>query len=46
MIKILLKSFNPRAIKAGERQLELYKRELESMPEFRGTIFNTILDTY
>ncbi|MNE14051.1 hypothetical protein D3C80_1069100 [compost metagenome] len=41
-----LKPFNPRAMKAGQKQLDMYKRELESMPEFKGTIWKTVLDTY
>ncbi|MDI9359020.1 MAG: hypothetical protein QM528_08735, partial [Phycisphaerales bacterium] len=41
-----LKPFNPRSIKAGEKQLQMYKEELESMPQFKGIEFKTVLDTY
>ena len=41
-----LKPFNPRAMKAGNKQLQIYKQELQAMPQFRRTIFNTVLDTY
>jgi hypothetical protein len=41
-----LKPFNPRAMKAGEKQLQLYKTELESLPEYQGISWKTILDTY
>lgn len=41
-----LKPRNPRAIKAGQIQLKIYKIELQSMPEFKGINWKTILDTY
>jgi len=41
-----LKPFNPRAMKAGEKQLQMYKRELQKIPEYRGIEWRTILDTY
>lgn len=41
-----LKPYNPRAMKQGEKQLEMYKKELESMPRFQGWKWKTHLDTY
>jgi len=41
-----LKSFNPRAMKAGQKQLDLYLEELQTMPRFKGLQGKTILDTY
>jgi hypothetical protein len=47
-----LKPFNPRAMKAGEKQLQMYLKELQSpamiqrYPEFKGINWKTILDTY
>ena len=41
-----LKPYNPRAMKQGEKQLEMYKKELESMPRFQGWEWKTHLDTY
>ncbi len=41
-----LKPFNPRAIKAGENQLNIYMKELQSMPQFKGINWKTVLDTY
>jgi len=47
-----LKPFNPRAIKAGQNQLNMYLKELQSpamlqkYPEFRGINWKTVLDTY
>lgn len=41
-----LKPFNPRAMKAGEKQLQMYKTELESMQQFQGIKWKTVLDTY
>jgi hypothetical protein len=47
-----LKPFNPRAMKAGQNQLNMYLREMNSpavlqkYPEFNGVNWKTILDTY
>jgi len=41
-----LKPFNPRAMQQGERQLERYMQELQTMPRFRGINWGTVLDTY
>jgi hypothetical protein len=41
-----LKPFNPRAMKAGQNQLNMYMKELQSMPEFKGINWKTVLDTY
>ncbi len=41
-----LKPNNPRAIKEGIKQLERYKKELESMDRFKGIEWKTVLDTY
>ncbi len=41
-----LKPFNPRAMKAGQNQLNMYIKELQSMPEFKGINWKTVLDTY
>ena len=47
-----LKPFNPRAMKAGQNQLNMYLKELQSpamlqkYPEFRGVNWKTVLDTY
>ncbi|MCD0488054.1 hypothetical protein LPB86_07425 [Pedobacter sp. MC2016-14] len=41
-----LKPFNPRGIKAGKNQLNLYMKELESMPRFQGIEWKKVLDTY
>ncbi len=41
-----LKPNNPRAIKMGHKQLEMYKAEIESMPRFKGGKWQTVLDTY
>jgi hypothetical protein len=37
-----LKPFNPRAMKLGKKQLEIYKNELNSMPDFINRNFETI----
>lgn len=39
-----LKPFNPRAMRAGEKQLKNYKAAFEA--KYPGTIWNTVLDTY
>lgn len=39
-----LKPYNPRAMQAGEKQLEKYKAAFEEA--YPGTIWNTVLDTY
>jgi RHS repeat-associated protein len=41
-----LKPNNPRSIKLGEKQLELYKKELMTVPEFKNTDWKTLLETY
>lgn len=41
-----LKPNNPRAIKQGNKQLEMYAKELESMPRFKGIKWKKKLDTY
>lgn len=41
-----LKPFNPRAMKQGEKQLQMYLQELETMPDFQGWKWETILETY
>ena len=41
-----LKPFNPRAMKQGEKQLQMYLKELETIPDFQGWKWKTILETY
>ncbi|CCB85130.1 unknown protein [Parachlamydia acanthamoebae UV-7] len=41
-----LKPFNPRSIKLGNKALEIYKQELQTMPRFEGIEWETILETY
>ncbi len=41
-----LKPNNPRSIKQGQKQLDLYKRELETIKNFEGVEWETILETY
>ena len=41
-----LKPFNPRAMKQGEKQLQMYLQELETIPRFQGWKWETILETY
>lgn len=41
-----LKPFNPRAMQAGKKQLEMYRQELQSMPQFKNINRKTVLDTY
>ncbi|PVD49399.1 hypothetical protein DC498_25290, partial [Terrimonas sp.] len=41
-----LKPFNPRAMQQGEKQLQTYIQELQSMPEFKGIQWQKVLDTY
>ncbi|MGB4415557.1 MAG: hypothetical protein WBI53_11850 [Paludibacter sp.] len=41
-----LKPFNPRAMKAGQNQLNMYMQELQTMPQFKGVPWKTVLDTY
>jgi len=33
-------------VKQGEKQLQIYKRELETIPRFQGWEWNTKLETY
>lgn len=41
-----LKPNNPRAIQQGQRQLDMYLKELQSIPEYKGFNWKTVLDTY
>jgi hypothetical protein len=41
-----LKPNNPRAIQAGEKQLQMYLQEIRTMPRFQNTIWKTNLDLY
>lgn len=41
-----LKPYNPRSIKAGNRQLNGYIEELKTMPRFKGISWKPKLDTY
>ncbi len=41
-----LKPYNPRAIKAGEKQLAQYLKEIQSMEEHLDEVWTTQLDTY
>lgn len=41
-----LKPNNPRAIRLGNKQLEIYKNELQAIPRFKDIQWKTILDTY
>jgi RHS repeat-associated protein len=41
-----LKPFNPRAMQAGQKQLQMYMQELQTMPQFKGINWKTVLDTY
>lgn len=41
-----LKPFNPRAMQQGQRQLNMYMQELQTMPQFKGINWKTVLDTY
>jgi RHS repeat-associated protein len=41
-----LKPNNIRAIKSGEKQLQMYMNELKTMERFRGIKWKTVLDTY
>ena len=41
-----LKPFNPRSMKAGLKQLQMYIDELKTMPQFKGIDWKSVLDTY
>jgi hypothetical protein len=41
-----LKPFNPRAMQQGQMQLNMYMQELQTMPQFKGINWKTVLDTY
>ena len=41
-----LKPNNPRAIREGLKQIEVYREELKSLPEFQGINWRAVLDTY
>ncbi|WP_371743306.1 hypothetical protein [Pseudozobellia sp. WGM2] len=39
-------SYNPRAMQTGQRQLQMYMKELKSMPRYKGIQWKTVLDVY
>lgn len=41
-----LKPFNPRAMQQGQRQLNMYLQELQTMQRFEGIEWKIVLDTY
>ncbi|GHV15297.1 hypothetical protein FACS1894169_06250 [Bacteroidia bacterium] len=41
-----LKPFNPRAMKQGQIQLNMYLKELQTIQEYKGFNWKTTLDTY
>lgn len=41
-----LKPNNPRAILQGQKQLQMYMKELQTMPRFQGVNWKMVLDTY
>jgi len=41
-----LKPNNPRAIKLGQRQLELYLNEIRTIPRYKNVELKTVLETY
>jgi len=41
-----LKPHNPRAMRKGKKQLEMYMKELQSLPQYKGINWTIILDTY
>jgi len=41
-----LKPNNPRSIASGQRQLQSYLDEIQSIPKFQGTNWSTVLDLY
>lgn len=41
-----LKPNNPRAIQQGQRQLDMYLKELQTIPRFQNIQWKTVLDTY
>lgn len=41
-----LKPYNPRSIKQGQKQLQMYLNELQTMPEYKGWQWKTVLETY
>ena len=41
-----LKPNNARAIRQGIKQLQMYMKELQSMPRYEGIQWRTVLDTY
>jgi hypothetical protein len=41
-----LKPNNPRAILQGQRQLQMYMQELQTIPRFQGIQWKTVLDLY
>ncbi|MDO5665163.1 MAG: RHS repeat-associated core domain-containing protein [Bacteroidia bacterium] len=41
-----LKPFNPRGMKAGQKQLDMYMKELQTIPRYKGVEWKTVLETY
>jgi hypothetical protein len=41
-----LKPHNSRAMRQGLKQLEIYLKELQSMPKYKGIEWKTVLNTY
>ena len=41
-----LKPYNPRAIRQGQKQLQIYLKELQSMPRFQGYQWQTVIEFY
>lgn len=41
-----LKPYNPKAMEAGRKQLQIYLEEIKQIPEFQGMDWKTVLDTY
>lgn len=41
-----LKPFNPRGMSAGPKQLEMYRQELITMPEFKDIDWKMVMDYY
>lgn len=41
-----LKPNNPRAIREGQKQLQIYIEELKTIPDFKGINWEGILETY
>lgn len=41
-----LKPFNPRGMQQGQKQLNMYMQELQTIPRFQGVQWKTVLDFY